>query len=202
MHRVSIPHIHMDFILILMLVGSFLGSKEWGTQNALSVQVTNNVFMIDTGYAEESPEIDSSSQYMMQVPTSCFVSFCFWKEHLIYMHAHIYRALDNSLSCFYTFNVMHALCGRHCRLHFTRAQIWAITVLSAFTHYTTECFQSPEKESIVIISPLQILLVVSLFFSRRAISPALHITNKELRVRRARRENQYSCHSFCYVTIY
>ena len=55
----------MDFILILMLVGSFLESKEWGTQNALSVQVTNNVFMIDTGYAEESPEIDSSSWYMM-----------------------------------------------------------------------------------------------------------------------------------------
>lgn len=83
----------MDFILILMLVGSFLGSKEWGTQNTLSVQVTNNVFMIDKGYAEESPEIDSS-RYMMQVPTSCFVSFCFWNEHLIYMHAHIYRALD------------------------------------------------------------------------------------------------------------
>lgn len=73
MHRVSIPHIHMDFILILILVGNFLESKERGTQNALSVEVTNNVFMIDTGYAEESPEIDSSSPYTMQVPTSCLL---------------------------------------------------------------------------------------------------------------------------------
>lgn len=146
MHRVSIPHIRMDFILILMLVGSFLRSKEWGTQNALSVQVTNNVFMIDSGYAEESPEIDSS-RYMMQVPTSCFVSFCFWNEHLIYMHAHIYRALDNSLSCFHTFNIMHALCGRHWSLHFTRTQVWAINVLSALI-IPPSVFSHPRKKAL------------------------------------------------------
>lgn len=120
--------------------------------------------MIDTGYAEESPEIDSS-RYMMQVSTSCFVSFCFWNEHLIYMHAHIYRALDKIayhastplISCMPFVEGIEAFTLQGHSLSHQCAK--------CFNH-TTECFQSPKEEGIVISSPLQISLVVSLAFSR------------------------------------
>lgn len=35
-----------------MVVGSSLESKEQGSKNALSIQVTNNILMMDMGYAE------------------------------------------------------------------------------------------------------------------------------------------------------